>query len=106
MYENNVWAGLPKYFNNLHLEVAAITGSPRIAKMKEDKNGKRFSDTYKNISQEEWESAILNWAGHLEKGFVQVLTNGNFVIAGNIKEEDKIKGLAEALRRLADELSK
>ena len=105
MYEEtNTWLGLPKYFSDLHLEICSITGSHRIAQIKEDKNGLRISDKYKNIPQREWESAILNWAGFLEKGYVQITKDGNFVVAGKVKDKDKIKGLVEALGRLANEL--
>lgn len=67
MFEETNLATLPKYFKDLHLEVGAVTGSPRIANIKE---GKDFTEKYKNISKEEWESALLNWAGHLTGGYV------------------------------------
>lgn len=101
MYEETKLDGLPQYFKDLHLEVAAITGSPRIAKRKTDENGFPFSDTYKNISREEWESAILNWARFLSNGYVQVLKDYTFVVAGKAKDK---KGLIMGLRKLADEL--
>ena len=101
MYEETKEELLPKYFKDLHLEVAAITGSPRIAKRKIDENGFPFSDTYKNISKEEWESAILNWAKFLPNGYVQVLKDYTFVIAG--KAHDK-KSFIMGLRKLADDL--
>ena len=103
MHKNSTWTGLPKYFNNLHLAIGSMTGSPRIVALKKGKKD-ICSDTYKNISKKEWETAILNWAGHLKKGSVQILANGNFVVAGNIKNKNKIKGLSNTLRRLADEL--
>lgn len=104
MHKNSTLMGLPNYFKDLHLAIGTKTGSPRIVKFKYCKNKDMCSDTYKNINKEEWEAAILNWAGHLKKGFVQILANGNFVVAGNIKDKNKIKGLSNALRRLADEL--
>lgn len=103
MYEETKLEFLPKYFKDLHLEVSAICGSPRIASVKE---GKDFTDKYKNIPQKEWESAILNWAGHLEKGFVQVTTDGKFVIAGKVNEDNVLANISIALRNLADSLEK
>ena len=103
MYEESKLEFLPKYFKDLHLEVAAITGSPRIACTK---LGQTSTDKYKNIPKEEWESAILNWAGFLEKGYVQIIKDGSFVIAGKVQDENKIQGLINALRRLANELEK
>lgn len=101
MYEETKLEFLPNYFKDLHLEIAAITGSPRIAKRKLDENGFPFSDTYMNIPKEEWESAVLNWANHLEHGYVQVLTDYTFCIAG--KAQDK-RSFIMGLRKLADEL--
>ena len=98
MYEETKLEFLPEYFKDLHLEVAAITGSPRIAKRKNDEN---CSDTYKNIPQNEWESAILNWAGHLPHGYVQVLKDYTFCVAGKAKDK---RGLIMGLRKVADEL--
>lgn len=98
MYEETKLEFLPEYFKDLHLEVAAITGSPRIAKRKNNEN---CSETYMNISKEEWESAILNWAGHLEHGYVQVLKDYTFCVAGKAKDK---RGLIMGLRKLADEL--
>ena len=101
MYEETKLEFLPNYFKDLHLEIAAITGSPRIAKRKLDENGFPFSDTYMNIPKEEWESAILNWANHLEHGYVQVLKDFTFCIAGKAKDK---RNLIMGLRSLADEL--
>ena len=98
MYEETKLEFLPEYFKDLHLEVAAITGSPRITKRKNDEN---CSDTYKNIPQTEWESAILNWAGHLPHGYVQVLKDYTFCVAGKAKDK---RGLIMGLRKVADEL--
>lgn len=98
MYEETKLEFLPEYFKDLHLEVAAITGSPRIAKRKANE---RCSDTYINISKDEWESAILNWAGHLPHGYVQVLKDFTFCVAGKAKDK---RGLIMGLRKLADEL--
>lgn len=96
MYEET--KEIPNSLKDLHLEVAAITGSPRIAKRNSDE---KFSDTYINIPQEEWESAILNWANHLEHGYVQVLKDFTFCIAGKAKDK---RNLIMGLRSLADEL--
>lgn len=99
--ENNMYEEtkeIPNSLKDLHLEVAAITGSPRIAKRNSDE---KFSDTYVNIPQEEWESAVLNWANHLEHGYVQVLKDFTFCIAGKAKDK---RNLIMGLRSLADEL--
>lgn len=98
MYGKRVTVGLPEYFKDLHLAVSAIKGSPRIVSLKE---GEDTSDKYINIEQAEWESAILNWARKLDKGFVQVLNDYTFCIAG--KAENK-RHFIMGLRKLADEL--
>lgn len=106
MYEETKLEFLPKYFENLHLEIAAITGSPRIVNTK---NPHTSTDKYKNIPQDEWESAILNWAKFLDNGFVQILTDGTFLVAGKIDTENKeqvIPGVIQSLRNLADKLSR
>lgn len=90
--------GLPKYFNDLHVLISAITGQPRIAKTK---NGKLVTDKYIDIPQKEWESAILNWASMLEHGYVQVLEDFTFCFAGKAKNK---KHLIQGMRKLADEL--
>lgn len=104
MYEESKLEFLPKYFKDLHLEVAAITGSPRIACTKPRQTS---TDKYKNISKEEWESAILNWAGFLENGYVQMTVDGNFVVAGRVDVENKSQvmfAVIKSLRTLADKL--
>lgn len=90
--------GLPKYFNNLHLEVSAICGTPRIASTKP---GKCYTDKYKDIPKEEWESALLNWASHLEHGYVQVTNNFAFAVMGKARSKEH---LIQSLRNVADEL--
>lgn len=97
MYEETSIELLPSYYKDLHLGVCAITGSPRIVTFKDN----NFSDTYKNIPQNEWESAILNWAGHLPHGYVQVLKDYTFCVAGKAKDK---RGLIMGLRKVADEL--
>ena len=50
---------LPKYFKNLHIAISSITGEPRIIS---DSNAKtNFCEKYKNIDENEWVSALLNW---------------------------------------------
>lgn len=50
---------LPKYFENLHIAISSITGEPRIIS---DSNAKtNFCEKYKNIDENEWVSALLNW---------------------------------------------
>lgn len=100
MYEETKLEYLPKYFKNLHLEVSAICGSPRIAAVQE---GKSYTDKYINIPKEEWESALLNWAEHLEKGYVQATKNGSFIVAGTMKNPS-IKEFVKVLKNLIKEL--
>ena len=97
MYEENNFETLPKYFKNLHLEVSAITGSPRIVNTKQLGTP---TDKYINIPQTEWESAILNWAGNLDKGYTQITKDGNFVIAGKVDDDRPVPNLIKSLQNL------
>jgi len=98
MWEENKIIGVPEYFKNLHLGVCAITGTPRIMSIKE---GETYTDKYIDISKEEWESALLCWARELEHGYVQVLKDYTFCVAGKAKDK---RSLIMGLRKLADEL--
>ena len=50
---------LPKYFENLHIGISSITGEPRIISCADSKT--TFCEKYKNIAENEWVSAVLNW---------------------------------------------
>ena len=98
MYEENNTFGIPAYFKNLHLGVAAITGKPRIMSIKPNEDS---TDKYINIPDEEWHNAILSWANHLEHGYVQVLDDYTFCIAGKATSK---RHLIQGIKKLADEL--
>ena len=93
---------LPKYFENLHLAISAITGKPRICSVK-DNNW--VTDKYKNIPDKEWESCIMNWFHYFQEGksFVQVLSDYTFCVGGKAYNK---RSLIEGLRKCADELEK
>lgn len=50
----------PNNLKNLHVAISAITGQPRIIQIKNIKYPS-FCDKYKNIPEDEWISAILNY---------------------------------------------
>lgn len=93
---------IPKYFNDLHLAICAITGEPRIASFKD---GQKSTEKYKNIPMKEWKAAILNWFSLFKenKSFVQVLKDYTFCIGGKAKDKQT---LIQGLRNLADILEK
>lgn len=93
---------LPKYFNDLHVSVSAITGTPRIVSCK---LGAKSTDKYKDIELNEWHSAILNWFSFFKEStsFVQVLKDYTFCIGGKAKDKAQ---LVKALRDLADTFEK
>lgn len=89
---------LPKYFSKLHLAVGAIDGDPRIVSYD---SKSRITDKYITVPEQEWTSAILNWARMLPKGYVQVLDDYTFCFAGKASSK---RHLIQGLRSLADEL--
>lgn len=89
---------LPKYFNNLHLMVSAITGTPRIVSI--DTNKTNMSDKYKDIPKEEWESALISYFNSFKEDTRQlyVLDNWSFFLGGNPKDKETlIKMLEEVI---------
>lgn len=91
---------LPKYFNDLHVAISAITGHPRIVNCKE---GSLTTDKYKDIPQDEWESCLLNFFDFFkDRIYFKMLKSGGFVIGGNKAPKD----IAKELRRIAKELDK
>lgn len=91
---------LPRYFNDLHVAVSAITGVPRIVSCKEDSLS---TDKYKDISEDEWESVLLNFFDFFkDRIYFKMLKSGGFVIGGNKAPKE----LAKDLKRIAKELEK
>ena len=94
--------GLPKYFDNLHIGISAITGEPRIVSIKE---GKNCSDKYKVIPDEEWKSCIVGWFSMFkpQNSFIQITKDWGYCIGGKALNK---KHLIQVLRELADSLEK
>lgn len=95
--------GLPKYFDNLHVGISAITGEPRIYSLKDPKKGK--TDKYKNIPKEEWESAVVGWFSLFKEDttFIQITQDWAYCIGGNMSCKEN---LIKHLRDIADTLEK
>ena len=93
---------LSKYFNDLHVTICAITGQPRIASYKE---GQKSTDKYKDIPDEEWKGALLNWFSKFKESqtFIQVLKDYTFCFGGKVKDKQE---LVQALRNLANILER
>lgn len=93
---------LPKYFKNLHIAISAITGIPRIVNI--DFSKTNFSDKYKNIPLDEWESCLLGYFAHFKENQSQMMIGGDnweFFIGGNAKtKEDLIKILQERIKEI------
>jgi hypothetical protein len=97
---------LPKYFENLHIAVSRITGEPRIVS---DSNAKtNFCEKYKNIDENEWVSALLNWfdikspKGKTRPTFKALMTNvekgeGTFVYGGHFDSWENLELQAKLL---------
>lgn len=95
----------PKYFDNLHLAISAITGQPRIASIDPKKPNK--SDKYKDIPEDEWISSIMGWVDLLPEHSVYLNVNKgySFFLGGNLStKEELINTLKGALDKLQKEL--
>lgn len=106
-YFSNIYKGvldmtLPKYFDNLHVGISAITGEPRIVSLKGKNN---MSDKYKTIPKEEWESSVIGWFSMFKDGnlFVKVTKDFAFCIGGKTKDKKKlISVLKNVIKALED----
>lgn len=97
---------LPKYFENLHIAISSITGEPRIIS---DSNAKtNFCEKYKNIDENEWVSALLNWfdmkspKGKTQPTLKASITNvekgeGTFVYGGHFDSWESLELQAKLL---------
>ena len=92
---------LPKYFDNLHVGISAITGEPRIFSSKD----LRKSDKYKVIPKDEWENAVVGWFSMFKEDttFIQVTQDWAYCIGGNMSCKEN---LIKHLRDIADTLEK
>ena len=81
---------IPKYFKNLHLMTSAITGTPRIVNI--DTNKTNFSEKYKDIPKEEWESALIQYFNSFQDGTRQlyVIDNWSFFLGGNANSKEQL----------------
>lgn len=91
---------LPKYFENLHIAISSITGEPRIIL---DSNAKtNFCEKYKNIDENEWVSALLNWfdmkspKGKTQPTLKALITNvekgeGTFIYGGHFDSWENLE---------------
>ncbi len=86
---------IPKYFKNLHLMISTITGTPRIVNI--DTNKTNFSEKYKDIPKEEWESAIIQYFNHFKNGTRQlyVIEDWSFFIGGKAKNKEQLIKILE-----------
>lgn len=88
---------IPKYFKNLHLMISAITGTPRIVNI--DLNKTNLSEKYKDISKEEWESALIRYFNSFQEGTRQlyVIDNWSFFLGGNANSKEQLIKILESV---------
>ena len=95
----------PKYFDNLHVAISAITGQSRIAYI--DPKKPNQSDKYIDIPEDEWFNTIMSWIDMLPEGKVllSVHKGYSFLLGGNLSsKEELIKALKSTLVKLEQEL--
>ena len=86
---------LPKYFKNLHILISCITGTPRIVNIDLEKTN--CSDKYKDISKEEWESAMINYFSYFDNNMRQLMITEDwaFYVGGKAENKDQLIKLLE-----------
>lgn len=86
---------IPKYFKNLHILISGITGTPRIVNIDLEKTN--YSDKYKDISKEEWESAMINYFSYFDNNKRQLMVTKDwaFFIGGKAENKDQLIKLLE-----------
>lgn len=95
---------LPKYFKNLHLTISCICGTPRIANI--DFSKTNYTDKYKNIPIDEWESCLLGYFAHFKENQSRMMIgrdNWEFFIGGNAKTKE---ALIKMLQKRIEEIQK
>lgn len=92
---------LPKYFDNLHLTVSSITGVPRIVNIDFEKTN--FSDKYKDIPKDEFESTLIQYFDHFQKGSRQLIVNDNWTTVIGINADSK-EQLIKILENVIEEV--
>ena len=97
---------LPKYFKNLHIAISSITGEPRIISTSDVNTN--LCEKYKNIDEDEWISALLNWfdikspKGKTQPTLKASITNvekgeGTFVYGGHFDSWESLELQAKLL---------
>lgn len=93
---------LPKYFNNLHLAISCICGTPRIVNI--DFSKTNCTDKYIDIPIDEWENCLLSYFAHFKENNSQMMIGGDnweFFIGGNAQtKEDLIKILEDRIEEI------
>ena len=93
----------PKYFEKLHIAVSAITGTPRIVSIDYDKTN--LSEKYKNISKDEFESAMLGYYQHFKDNERQLLVLNDWTTVIGLKATNK-ENLLKMLKEIIKEVEK
>jgi hypothetical protein len=105
----------PKYMNNLHVTVSAITGTPRIVKIKEHDQRKNYviTENYIDIPKNEWDSALIQYFRAFDINVRQLVvgkSDWSFFAGGHFETPEKLiqclKGCISEIEKLTKEESK
>lgn len=92
-------------FEDVHLLVSEITGTPRIVQINPEKTN--FSDKYRDLSREEWENALMGYTTHLPESHLHFALNKEsetgkdknwqFFLLANCKSKEEMIETLEAV---------
>ena len=97
---------LPKYFDELALSIAPITGKAIIEKI--NKKNPEKPNKYKDISDEEFKNTMMTYFSFYKEGdvTVQVSDDFTFLFAGKAQSKAQLIEFLNSLAKLVDNMDK